>query len=124
MQISTLLTILIVVTASTISQASPIETTTTQSIKGTKLLYEKIANSSWRYHYKSHIVKFSLKRSGKIEKGHMWGDTTWRVISPNEMILEHPNGDKMIMTFDRSLNSFRGKDWDGTSVSGVRFTKE
>jgi len=95
----------------------------TQPNKGSKKLYDKIINTTWNYHHKSAIVNFEFKEANLLRGRTVWGDAKWRVISDSEIIIEHPNGAKMVMTFDKSFGSFYGHDWDGSRVTGVKDSK-
>ena len=94
-----------------------------QSIEKHASLHNKIVNTTWEYHHKSATVTFDLKESNLLRGRGTWGDAKWRVISDNEIIIEHTSGAKMVMTFDKLFRSFSGHDWDGSKVTGVRASK-
>ena len=94
-----------------------------QGSKKTKKIFNEIVNTTWKYHHSTAIITFDFKRSGSLRAKSVWGSVKWRVVSDNEIIIEHPNGAKMVMTFDKSFKSFHGHDWDGSSVKGSRVSK-
>ena len=95
-----------------------LETFTPESILGSKKLHKTLNGSTWIHEYLKGEFKFTFGKSGFIENHATWKGIRWRVISPNEVILDNGNLSKMIFTFDDEVKTFSNIDWDGTPTTG------
>jgi hypothetical protein len=86
-------------------------------IAGTVKLRDSLAGTVWAYSWRGKEFEFSFGKSGELQLLTIWQSVHWRVVSPNEVVLETPSA-HMLLRFDANLEQFTTVDWDGEPANG------
>ena len=103
--------------------ADPLDGYRPEAIAGAVKLRDSLAGSVWIYTWREKVFEFSFGKSGDLKLLESWEGVRWRVLSPNEVILDSATG-HMLLRFDPKLQEFTTKDWDGEAATGRQKAKE
>jgi hypothetical protein len=104
-----------------VSQATtdPLDGYRPEGIAAAVKLRDSLAGTVWFYTYSEKNYEFAFGKSGELQLLKSWAGAHWRVISPNEVIIDQ-GSDHMLLRFDDQLDQFTTKDWDGKQAKGHR----
>ncbi|MDF1814397.1 MAG: hypothetical protein P1V20_19485 [Verrucomicrobiales bacterium] len=96
----------------------PVRYLTDSAVSASQSLFEKVSGTVWIYDYGKGKMEFGFSPDGNITLVDEWDGTTWRVISPNEIVL-HSKGDRLaLLSFNKDLTTFKSKGWSGKPSTG------